>query len=138
MNKEIELNKENIIKYFEKVVKGYIKHNKYHLESLEDGKAVMYADITEESMNPNGTVHGGLIFGLADTAMGVVATANGNAVATIDSNINYFKPCVGDKIKCVAEAVKVGKTIASYKADIYNSKDELAATVTANYIFLNK
>ena len=135
MKDDIELNKENIIKYFD-TVKGFISYNGYHLESLDDDKAVMYADITKDSMNPNGTVHGGLIFGLADTAMGVVATATGKAVATIDSNINYFKPCTGDRIKCVAETVKAGNTIASYKADIYNSKNELAATVTANYIFL--
>ena len=137
MKNDIELNKENIIKYFE-TIEGFIKHNNMHLESLVDNKAVMYADVSKDSMNAFNTVHGGLIFGLADTAMGVIAAASGKAVATIDSNINYLKPCTGDKIKCIAEPIKVGNTIALYKASIYNSKDELAAVITANYIFLNK
>lgn len=133
----VEINTENIIKYFDQI-KGFISYNDIHIESLTNDKAVLYANINENSLNPGGTVHGGLIFGLADTTMGTLAMTTGKNVMTIDSNINYIKPCTGNIIKCVAEKVRVGNTIGVYKADIFNSKDELAATITANYIFIKK
>lgn len=132
---EKELTKENIIKYFDKE-KGFIKHNFIHIEKLEDNLAILYADIKESSLNPNGTVHGGLIFALADTAIGTLCYSTGVKAVTVDSNISYLKPCKGNIIRCVATPIKVGKTIGVYKADIYNSKDELSAVVTANYMFL--
>ena len=134
---EVELTKENIIKYFDKM-KGFNKHNNFHLSELKDNQAVLYANIDENSLNPNNSVHGGLIFALADTAMGTLCYATGIKGVTIDSSISYLKPCKGKIIKCIAVPVKVGKTIGVYKAEIYNEKDELAAIVTANYMFLNK
>ena len=70
--------------------------------------------------------------------MGTLASLTGRKVVTIDSSISYLRPCAGDKIVCVAEPVKVGMTIGVYKANIYNSKDDLAATVTASYYFLDR
>lgn len=132
---DLELNKENVIKNFEKV-EGFIKYNNIHLESIEDNKVVMYAKITKKSLNPYDIVHGGLIFGLADTAMGTLCIINGKKGVTVDTNINYLKPCTGDIIKCVATPIKEGATIGVYKAEIYNSKDELAAVLTANFMFM--
>ena len=134
---DMELTKENIKNNFDKL-EGFIKHNKMKLEELDDDKVVLSVKLNKNSFNPNGTVHGGLIFGLADTAMGTLCYAKGTKGATIDSNISYLKPCKGETIKCIATTVKIGNTIGVYKAEIYNSKNELAAIATANYIFLNK
>lgn len=132
---EIKLTKKSILENFENY-EGFIKYNNIHIESLEKDEAVLYANIDKNSMNPNEIVHGGLIFGLADTAMGTLCFLTGRRAVTIDSTINYLKPCQGNIIKCIATPIKVGKTIAVYKADIYNSKNELAAIITANYMFL--
>ena len=44
----------------------------------------------------------------------------------------YLKP-IKKYAKAVATIIKQGKTITLYKADIFNEKDELCATVTMNY-----
>jgi acyl-CoA thioesterase len=134
---DIELTKENIIKYFDKFP-GFSKHNNIKLEELTDDKAVLYVEMDEKSYNPSNIAHGGLIYGLVDQAMGTLAYANGHKVVTIDSNINFMRPCKGKKMKCVATPVKVGKTIAFYKADVYNEDEELAASATGTYYFLDK
>ncbi len=133
--KEVKVNINNIKKYFEEI-DGFIKHNKISLESLEEDKAVFTAELDEHSLNPGGIVHGGLIFGLADTAMGSLAYATGKVAVTVDSNISYIKAIKGKKIKCISTPIKVGHTIGFYKSEIYNEKDELCATVNANYMFL--
>lgn len=135
MINNIEITKENMLKYFDSF-NGFIKHNNIHIESLEDDKAVLYADLSDNSLNPGGIVHGGLLFGLADSAMGSLAYLTKKPAVTIDSTINYLKPCKGKVVKCIATPVKVGKTIAVYKAEIYNEKEELSAVVTANYMFI--
>ena len=134
---DIALTKENIIKYFNKF-EGFIKHNNIYLDSLDEDKAVLYAKITEDSLNPGEIVHGGLLFGLSDTAMGALCYLTGKKVVTVNSSINYLKPCVGEKIKCIATPIKTGKSIGVYKAEIYNEDDELAAVVTGTFMFLNK
>jgi len=132
-----ELTKENIIKRFNEYP-GFMKYNNYHLDDLEENKSTMSVDLNENSLNPSGIAHGGLVFGLADTAMGMLAYLTGRKVVTVDANINYLKPCRGSKITCVAEPVKVGKTIGVYQANIYNGEEELAATVIGTYFFLDR
>ena len=135
--KEVKVNLENIKKYFDEQ-DGFIKHNKIHLDSLEEDKAVFSAELDNHSLNPGGIVHGGLIFGLADTAMGSLAYSTGKIAVTIDSNISYVKAIKGKKVKCVSTPVKIGHTIGFYKSEIFNEKDELCATVSANYMFLDQ
>ncbi len=132
-----ELTKENIMKRFNEDP-GFMKYNNYQLEELEEDKSVMSVELNENSLNPSGIAHGGLVFGLADTAMGMLAYLTGRKVVTVDANINYLKPCKGSKVTCVAEPVKVGKTIGVYQASIYNENKELAATVIGTYFFLDR
>lgn len=132
-----DFSKENIMEVFNKM-NGFGRYNHFQIEDLSDEKAILIANTDENSYNPSNIVHGGLIFGLADTAMGTLAYLTGRKVVTIDSNINYLKPCRGSLVRCIAEPVKVGKTIGVYKADIYNEDKELAATVIGTYLFLNK
>ena len=134
---EIEFTKENIIKKFD-TTGGFITHNNIHIESIEDNKITLYANIDKNSLNPYDIVHGGLIFGLADTAMGTLCLLNGRKGVTVDTNICYLKPCKGNILRCVATPVREGSTIGVYKAEIYNSDNDLAAILTANFIYMKK
>lgn len=116
---------------------GFIKHNNMHVEELNDKQCKMSIELTEVSLNPNQTAHGGLIFGLADTTMGLLARTTGRSVVTINSQIDYLKPCKGSKIICIAEILKVGKTTAVYRSNIYTEENILAATVTGTYFFID-
>lgn len=134
---EVEINAENIKKYFDETP-GFSKFNNYHIEELSEDKAILTADISEESLNPSGIAHGGFIYGLGDTAMGTLAYLSGKKCVTVDATISYLKPCAGSKITCEAVPVKVGKTFGVYRADIYNEKKELAATLNGTYLYLDR
>ena len=116
---------------------GFIKHNNYKLEEVTNEYCRMYVELTEESINPNGTAHGGLMFGLADTTMGVLARTTGRNVVTINAQIDYLRPGKGSKITCIAEPLKVGKSTAVYRASIYNEEETLISTVTGTFFFLD-
>ena len=131
------MTKEEIIKYFNET-KGFSKHNKIILDSIEDGKVFLSCKLDENSLNPLNIAHGGLIFGIGDNACGILAFMTGTKAVTINSDINYLRPCQGKYIKCIAYPVKEGEKIGTYKAEIYNDKEELASIMTCTYYFIKK
>ena len=123
---EKEINKE-----FERI-NDFNYHNGIIIDKISKEQVEAHVDAKKESLNIWGILHGGLIFGLADIAIGVLCYANGHESVTIDSNVNYLKP-IKKYAKAVATIIKQGKTISLYKADIFNENEELCATVTMNY-----
>lgn len=128
---------QSIIDYVENT-RGFIKYNNMHIEELKDNYAKMHVDITEDSLNPSNIAHGGLLFGLADSVMGMAARTNGKNVVTINSTIDYLRPGKGKCITAIASALKVGKTTAVYRTEIYTDENILCATATGTYFFLDR
>ena len=69
-------------------------------------------EIRPEHMNPIGTVHGGCLFTLADTACGIAAASVGGVCTTVDGMIHFLNPAFQPK-KLIAQAspLKVGRKI---------------------------
>lgn len=116
-------------------IEGFIKNNNFKLVSLNDNECVLESDVTETSMNPYGMAHGGYIFGLADTAAGVLAAVNGDAL-TVDSNISYLKPLKTNSVRAVATVDKVGNKISVYTVKVYDSNNILVAKTTNTYFYI--
>lgn len=127
----------NKIKEYVETAPGFIKHNNMHVAEIKQDYCKMYVELNEDSLNPSAIAHGGLLFGLADTTMGMAARTTGRNVVTINAQIDYLKPGKGKRITCIAEPLKIGKTTAVYRANIYTEKEELAATVTGTFFFID-
>ncbi len=117
---------------------GFMKYNKMHIEEVKENYARMSVDIDKNSLNPSHIAHGGLIFGLADSVMGMAARTNGKNVVTINAQIDYLRPGRGKKLTAIATPLKVGNTTAVFKAEIYTDDEQLCATVTGTYFFLDR
>ena len=116
---------------------GFNKHNNMKLVELELNHSKVEAPLNENSMNPNGIAHGGFIYSLADNAMGVAAVTNGRNVCTVNCQIDYLRPGTGTKLTAEAESVKVGKTLAVFRCNIYNDADKLIASASGTYYFID-
>ena len=112
---------------------GFISHNNYKLLSCTEDKVELSVELTKKALNPYNIAHGGLIYGLADTAIGILVSYNKLPAVTLSSNINFIRPGIGTSIKAIAKIIKRGHKICFCKASIYNDKEELIATVDANY-----
>lgn len=115
---------------------GFIKHNNYELVEWNEDKVILKVKLSEETSNPYNMAHGGLIFGLGDTAMGMLFTKKNRNVVTVDANISYLNPGIGEYLICESEIVKDGKKIAFAQAKIYNNDKVLVATMSANYYYI--
>ena len=116
---------------------GFINNNNYHIEEIKDDTIILTAEITETAKNPYNIPHGGFIFGLGDTAMGLATRTTGRHAVTLNSNINFLRPAKGKELKAKAYIVKNGKTTAYTKADIYDNEDRLIASMDANYYYID-
>ena len=128
---------EELMRQFEEQ-DGFIKHNNIKVISFEKGKsAVLEAKLTKESLNPFGFAHGGIIFGLGDTAMGVAVISSGRNAVTLTSSITYLKPSKGSTLRAEAEMVKDGKQVCYLKCNFYDENDILTASMDASYYYTN-
>ena len=116
-------------------VGGFIKNNHYSLVDIKKDYCVMEAEVAEASLNPYGMVHGGFMFGLADTAAGVAARSSGRKAVTLSSHIEYLHACHGSKIKAIVEAVKIGKNVSVYEVSIYDEKEVMVAKAMVDYFY---
>ena len=123
-------------KYMESVG-GFIKNNHYEQKKKKKDHCIVEAEVTEESLNPYGMVHGGFMFGLADTAAGVAARSCGRKAVTLSSHIEYLHAGHGKKIRAVVNPVKVGKKISVYEVFVYDEKEVLISKATVDYFYMD-
>lgn len=122
---------------FKNIEEGYIKYNNIELVEANDDEVVLKTELNKNLLNPYGIAHGGLIFTLGDTAMGIASRMTGRESVTLSSNITYLKPGKGTRLIAKAKIIKNGKTTCYLRADIFNEKDDLVATMDANYFYIN-
>lgn len=118
---------------------GFAREIGIVVKEITDGYAKVDMKIDESHINPLGTVHGGAIFSLADTAGGAAATSKGNYVTTVSGDINYLNPAIG--VKCLTaktRELKAGKKILVYDVTILDETEKVIAEARMTYYNLNK
>ncbi len=126
--------KEKVIENFGKE-KGFIKTNNFKIIELDEEHCKMEYKIEESGLNPVKIVHGGVLFGLADTCAGALACMTGKFPLTTSSNINYLSQAKGDKLYAIANILKVGHNIGYYIVDIFDDTNKKVANATVNMYF---
>ena len=110
------------------------------LVEVSEGTASMEMDAkTESHSNPMGTIHGGVLCDIADAAIGTAhftTLIEGESFASIDLQINFFRPVWNDKLKAVAKPIHRGRTISRYVCDITRMDGKLVAQVTSTVMTL--
>lgn len=115
---------------------GYIKNQNFKIEELEEDHVKMSYMIKKSGLNPHDMVHGGVLFGLADTTAGVLVAMHNKKCVTVNGSINYLNPAKSGKVYAIARSLKEGKKIGYYLVEIYDEKDNLLATSNFNMYFL--
>lgn len=89
--------------------------------------------------NPIGSVHGGVIFFLADSVGGTAASTRGSMVTTSNGTIHYLNAAMQPE-KLVAEAreLKAGKNLLTYDVYIRTETGLLVSKATMEYFSLHK
>jgi uncharacterized protein (TIGR00369 family) len=97
------------------------------------GRVEMVLDATDHHLNLQGSLHGGVIATLADTATGLAVRSMlpiGRRHVTIQLDVHYLAPGRPGRVTAVGTAVRVGSQVAYAEADILDG-DRLLARATA-------
>ncbi|MBX5449511.1 PaaI family thioesterase [Thermogemmatispora sp.] len=114
------------------------------VEEAEPGRGRVRLKVDERLMHPQGLVHGGVIFSLADTAMAMALLASyppGTRTGTIEAKINYLRAVRGGQLLAEAAIIHQGRTTAVLEATVYhlgedeNEQRAVARALSTFYIF---
>jgi acyl-CoA thioesterase len=97
----------------------------------EAGTGTATIDITDKHHNPNGVVHGAVLFALVDTAMGKATMSvldESTFCATIEMSLRFIRPVGSGSVLAVAKVLKRGQHVVHLDAQIHDSQDRLIAT----------
>jgi uncharacterized protein (TIGR00369 family) len=86
-----------------------------------DGSARLTFEATDEHLNPAGTVHGGVLATLVDTAMGTAvrsATDDGDVPATSQLTVTYLRPGKPGRLEVTARVRTRGEHLTVCEADV--------------------
>ena len=130
--------KERFIASYYENVSMFNAHNGIRLVDVDDHYGVVEVTLTQQSLNPLKTVHGGLIFSLLDVATGVAARSCGRMTVTQNANIYYLRPGKNtQKLIAKGRVVKEGRQTGLCEAEIYDDEGALIAKGTATVFYLD-
>ena len=103
-----------------------------YLASVSEGRAVFTGVPTEEFLNPIGTIHGGWISALLDSAMACAVHTTlkpGQGYTSVEMKINFVRPILPDlgEITCEGVLIHRGGTIATSEGKLRDGKGRLLA-----------
>jgi uncharacterized protein (TIGR00369 family) len=106
----------------------------YRVSAIEPGRSRVELDIGVQHGNPMGTVHGGVLCVIADTAMGLAYGATlgeGEGFATIELKINFVRPIRRGSLVADAVVVQQGRRIGLTECSVTDAKGRLIAKATS-------
>jgi len=101
-----------------------------------EGQSECRLNITPSLLNPNGVVHGAVVYALADTGMGgalVSALEAGQACATVEIKMSYLRAATAGALTCTARVLQKGRRIAFLEAQVFND-GQLIATASETFV----
>jgi len=115
---------------------GFIQDMGMERGPFGDGRSTLWIEIGPQHMSPTKTVHGAVLYGLADTTMGSAIwtlLGPGETCATISCSIDYLHAVREGKIVCDAEVVSKGRRTVLARAVIKAGDGEPVAQASASF-----
>jgi len=96
------------------------------------GTAVVALDVDDRHLNPNGVVHGGVVFAMVDTAMGRATLSvldEGCLCASIEVSVRYLRPVVEGRLVATATVLRAGRRIVHLEGAVHVDGDDRPVAV---------
>jgi acyl-CoA thioesterase len=107
----------------------------WRLLAREQGSSLYELDVAPQHLNPNGVLHGGVIFALADNGMGAALTSlldEHEQCASITVNITFLKAVTAGTLVCATHTVQKGRSVA-FLESVIRSGDRVVARAQGTF-----
>lgn len=106
----------------------------------EPGVGFAQIGVGPEHLNPNGVVHGAVLFALVDTAMGKstmsVLDEPDRYCASIEVSLRFIRPAAAGRLTATATVIKRGRNLVHLEAHIHGDDRRLFATAAGTFAIL--
>lgn len=102
----------------------------------EAGHARATLQLGEQHLNPNGVVHGAVLFAMLDTAMGAATMSllpEGQHCASVDVQLRFIRPASSGDLVADVEVLKRGRTVVHLEGRVVDAEDRLVATAAGTF-----
>jgi acyl-CoA thioesterase len=106
---------------------AWAKESGIELMEVSIGRSKVRMMIEKRHMNGHGTVHGGVIFTLADTAFALASNSHGIPAAAITAHISYVKSATAGTLYAEAAESSLSPKIATYSVIVTDDNGEKIA-----------
>lgn len=110
-----------------------------HYVAREPGKTSCTIDVDESYYNPGGVAHGGVVFTLADSAMGAAVHTllePGQRCTTAELKLNYLAPVIAGKTTATATVISKRRRLAVVTAEVHDAAGELVALAQGTFAII--
>ncbi len=117
----------------------YDHHMAFQLVDASQGRAVYEVQVGPSLANPTGRLHGGVLAGLADSAMGaafLTTLAPGASGTNLDLHIDFLRPTQQGKLRAHATVIKAGRTISRLTCEVTDEAGQLVARANSSFLML--
>jgi acyl-CoA thioesterase len=111
----------------------------FEITARGEGRCTSELTAKEAHLNPNGMIHGAVLYALADTGMGGALASvldEGQLCSTIEIKINYFRPAKSERLRCETRVVYKGSRTAAMESEVFDESDRLLARATGTFMIL--
>lgn len=121
------------------IFSGFNNEFGFELVEYSKGHCIGKIVVRENQLNPWGTVHGGIIYSLADTLGGVTAISEAeHQVVTLTGATNYIGSADGTEIIAEGKNVHVGRTTVVTDVEVRTETGKLVSKTTFTYFIIKK
>jgi acyl-CoA thioesterase len=111
-------------------------HLGLELDGDDPGRARARITVGVEHLNPNGVVHGAVLFAMVDTAMGKATMSvlpEGRFCASVDVALRFIRPASGGVLTADVEVLKAGRAVVHLQGSVHDGDDRLIATTSGTF-----
>lgn len=96
----------------------FMNHCGIRITALEEHLCRAELSVTDYCKNTGETVHGGLLYTMADCVVSAYSRALGGTCVTLDGSFHYLRNVTEGIITAEARPVKLGKTILVFRVQV--------------------
>lgn len=105
------------------------------IEEIRPGRAVFTLAVEEKHLNPMGSLHGGVLLAMADTAAGCACSYEPTVCPTVEGKLSFLLPChLGDTLRVEGTELRHGRQLLTCEVKAWNQKGKLVAAGIYTYM----
>lgn len=110
------------------------------IDEVSDGRCLAHVEVDpDRHANPNGVVHGAIVFALVDTSMGAATMdATGGAMcASIEVHVRFLRAASSGVLRAETRVLKAGRRVVQLDSTVLDDDGRLVASASGSFAVLS-